>query len=316
MKNLPERYDRNIRFFGKHGQRKLQQTRVALIGVGGLGSPMAQHLALLGVGSVTLVDDEELDETNRNRFIGARHDDPIPGSPKVEIAARLIRETNPAVRVVPIQRGLVAAEAFNAVKEVDWVIGCFDEDGPRFILNELCAAYVKPYIDLASDIPEVGVYGGRICVAWDGRSCLHCLDLLDISDVRLYLSSDAERAAEAEIYGVPHEVLGEVGPSVSPINGLVASLAATEFMLAATGMQEPRRLVNYTGHLSRLTTVQAREGNCPYCVELRGQGDAADVDRYLRMPHLQSGRARRSQTAAKVGRHARASATTPRPPRA
>ena len=65
MKNLPERYDRNIRFFGKDGQRKSQQTRVALIGVGGLGSPVAQHLALLGVGSVTLVDDEELDETRR-----------------------------------------------------------------------------------------------------------------------------------------------------------------------------------------------------------------------------------------------------------
>ena len=82
MKDLPKRYDRNIRFFGEDGQRKLQQTRVALIGVGGLGSPMAQHLALLGVGSVTLVDDEELDETNRNRFIGARNDDPVPGSPK------------------------------------------------------------------------------------------------------------------------------------------------------------------------------------------------------------------------------------------
>ena len=57
MKDLPERYDSNIRFFGKDGQRKLQQTRVTLIGVGGLGSPMAQHLALLGVGSVTLVVD-------------------------------------------------------------------------------------------------------------------------------------------------------------------------------------------------------------------------------------------------------------------
>ena len=50
-----------------------RQAKVTLIGVNGLGSPLAQHLALLGVGSVTLVDDEELDETNRNRFIGARH---------------------------------------------------------------------------------------------------------------------------------------------------------------------------------------------------------------------------------------------------
>ena len=69
----------------------------------------------------------------------------------------------------------------------------------------------------------------------------------------------------AAVYGVPHEVLGESGPSVSPINGLVASFAATEFMLAATGMREPRRLINYTGHLFRLTTAQPSDGDCPYC---------------------------------------------------
>ena len=147
MKDLPERYDRNIRFFGKDGQRKLQQTRVALIGVGGLGSPMAQHLALLGVGSVTLVDDQELDETNRNRFIGARNDDPVPGSPKVNLAARLIQEINPDVDAKPIQMGLVSPDAFEAVKSADWVFGCFDEDGPRFVLNELCSAYEKPWLN-------------------------------------------------------------------------------------------------------------------------------------------------------------------------
>ena len=187
MKDLPKRYDRNIRFFGEDGQRKLQQTRVALIGVGGLGSPMAQHLALLGVGSVTLVDDEELDETNRNRFIGARNDDPVPGSPKVQLAARLIEEINPDVDAKPLQMGLVSPDAFEAVKGADWVFGCFDEDGPRFVLNELCSAYEKPYIDLASDIHKAGVYGGRVCIAWDGRSCLHCLNLLDPNDVRRYL---------------------------------------------------------------------------------------------------------------------------------
>ena len=291
MNTLPERYDRNMRFFGVDGQRKLRETRVGLIGIGGLGSPMAQHLALLGVGSITLVDDEELDETNRNRFIGARHDDPIPGSPKVELAARLIAETNPAVEVTLIQQGLVSTEGFEAVKDTDWVIGCFDEDGPRFILNELSAAYVKPYIDLASDVPEPGVYGGRICISWDGRSCLHCLNLLDPDDVRRYLSSDMEQAAEAAVYGVSRQVLGETGPSVSPINGVVASLAAIEFMLAATGMREPRRLINYTGHLLRLTTAQPHDGDCPYCRGARGQGVAAEVERYLKIPHLQSRRA-------------------------
>ena len=64
-----------------------------------------------------------------------------------------------------------------------------------------------------------------------------------------------------------------------------------EFMLAATEMREPRRLINYAGHLFRLTKARARDGDCPYCVGLRGQGAAAEVERYLKMPHLGSGRA-------------------------
>ena len=292
MSVLPERYDRNIRLFGEEGQHKLQGTRATLIGVGGLGSPLAQHLALLGIGQTTLVDDEDIDETSRNRFVGARHDDPVPGSAKVAIAERLIREINPDVDVTALKVGLVTPEAFDAVKAADWVFGCFDEDGPRFILNELCAAYTKPYIDLASDVPEPGVYGGRVCISWDGNGCLHCLDLLDPEDVRRYLSSEAEQAAQAAIYGVPHAALGETGPSVSPLNGVVASLAATEFMVAVTVMAEPRRLINYAGHLLRLTTAKAPESDCPFCKGIRGSGGSADVERYLRMPHLQTGRAR------------------------
>ena len=92
------------------------------------------------------------------------------------------------------------------------------------------------------------------------------------------------------------------GPSVSPINGLVASFAATEFMLAATGMREPRRLINYAGHLFRLTRARARDGDCPYCNGLRGQGAAAEVERYLKIPHLGSGRAQVTADSGHAGR--------------
>jgi molybdopterin/thiamine biosynthesis adenylyltransferase len=291
VSDLPPRYDRNIRLFGEDGQRKLRRTKVVFMGVGGLGSPLAQHMALLGVGQVSLADDEELDETNRNRFVGARHDDPVPGSRKVELAARLIREINPDVAVVPLNCGLVTPEGFAAIKEADWVFGCFDEDGPRFILNELCAAYAKPYIDLASGVPEEGAYGGRVCVVVDGNGCLSCLDQLDEKDVRLYLATEEERIREAAIYGIPLEALGQAGPSVSPINGVVASLAATEFMVAVTGMRPPTRLQEYRGQISKVVVITDQpRSDCYYCKGIRGTGAAADVERYLRMPHLREPR--------------------------
>lgn len=285
------RYDRNMRLFGKEGQEKLRGTNVTVLGVGGLGSPLVQHLALLGVSKATLVDDEEIDETSRNRFVGARHDDPVPGSVKVQLAARLIREINPDVAAIPLRAGLVSAEAFAAVKESDWVFGCFDEDGPRHILNELCAAYEKPYIDLASDVPEAGVYGGRVCVAWDGNGCLHCLGEIDEKDVRNYFSTSEERARIAAIYGVPVQALGETGPSVSPINGVIAALAATEFMVAVAGMRPPTRLIEYRGWTSKvLVSGNIPRPDCYYCKGIRGKPLDADAERYLRMPHLRQRR--------------------------
>jgi molybdopterin/thiamine biosynthesis adenylyltransferase len=285
------RYHRNVMLFGEEGQRKLRQTKVVIAGVGGLGSPLAQHMALLGVEEVGLIDDEELDDTNRNRFIGARADDPVPGSPKVSLAARLIHEINPQVRTRTRRYTLVTPESFELIKAADWVFGCFDEDGPRFILNEICAAYAKSYADLASDVPASGEYGGRICVSHEGDGCLHCLGLLDEDDVNNYLRSTEERARIAAIYGVPVAALGQTGPSVSPLNGVIASLAATEFMVAVTGMRKPSRVLQYRGHLGTVNTSRDQpDADCFYCRGIRGEGAGADIERYLRIPHLRKAR--------------------------
>lgn len=287
MNGSAERYDRNIRLFGEKGQRRLREAKATVVGVGGLGSPLVQQLALLGVKQITLVDDEELDETNRNRFIGARHDDPVPGSKKIALATRMITEINPDVRALPLDTILTSSAAFEAVRDADWVFGCFDEDGPRAILNEVCAAYARPYIDLASDVPESGIYGGRVCVSWDGKGCLHCLGELDPTDVRRYLASEAERQREDAIYGIPQGALGQTGPSVAPVNGVIANLAATEFMVAVTGMRDPIRLIEYRGHLSKVLVIQTiPKPDCPYCKGIRGKPDLAEVERYLEIPHL------------------------------
>ena len=67
-----EKYDRNVRFFGQSGRDSLGAASVAVVGVGGLGTHVVQQLALLGVGRLVLIDSEEVDETNRNRYVGLR----------------------------------------------------------------------------------------------------------------------------------------------------------------------------------------------------------------------------------------------------
>ena len=131
-----------------------------------------------------MIDSEEVDETNRNRYVGLRHDDPVPGISEVDLGRRLAGEMNSDVEAIAIPDSLCSQPSFDAIIKSDYVFGCVDNDGARLILNELCLAYTKTYFDLASDIVEGGKnYGGRVCVAQDGYRLPSLLRRTRSSDV-------------------------------------------------------------------------------------------------------------------------------------
>ncbi len=158
-------------------------------------------MALLGVGHLTLIDSEELDETNLNRYIGARHDDPIPETPKVNIAERLIKSINPDIEATKIYDSLVSEKAFDAIAKANFIFGCLDSEGTRLILNEVCNAHNRPYFDLASEIQprDFLIYGGRVCVSIDGKCCLVCLDVLDIQEAQIDLAGPEAKRNRAAL---------------------------------------------------------------------------------------------------------------------
>lgn len=282
MTRTTHRYDRNVALFGAEGQRRLRAKSVTIVGLGGVGSKLVPDVALLGVGKIVLIDHQELAETDRNRSAIARIDDTIPGSLKVSLAARLIREIDPTIEIVQVPHSLISEEGFAAACASDVIFGCVDHDGVRFVLNELAVAYERPLVDLATDVPQSGVYGGRVFFGLPGEACMVCMRLLDMDDVRRFFLSERERDAEDAIYGIPKRLLGATGPAVAPINGVVAGLAATEFMVWATGMRAPNRLLTYYAYrsvvrVSRDEPVQ----DCYYCRVVRGQRGAANLRRYL-----------------------------------
>jgi molybdopterin/thiamine biosynthesis adenylyltransferase len=282
---MDRKFDRNIRFFGEAGQEKLVNAAVTVIGAGGIGGHVLQQLALLGIGSISVVDAEELAETNRNRYVTAEAADQVPGTPKVEIAERLILRINPSAKVIKIQDSLISDPAFKAVIECDFVFGCVDSEGARLVLTELCAAYARPYFDCASDIEggDRPRYGGRVCISWKGESCLVCLSQIDVEEAQREMGGPETRRLHDALYGVQKSELGRSGPSVVAINGVVASLGVTEFMLGATGIREPKRLLTYRGDLGKVLVSQDEpRTDCYYCKALWGKRDGADVQRYLR----------------------------------
>lgn len=275
MKFDEERYSRNTAFFGADGQRKIAGTKVVLVGLGGLGSHLVQQLAYLGVLDYGLVDYDIVTKSSLNRLIGAVEADVAAHTPKVMVAKRLIETIQPAADV-SIAEGKVDADGVaELVARADIIFGCLDRDLPRLQLTELCSRHAKPYFDLASDTGGKdgdAWYGGRV-VFCDGTRCLSCLDLLDQEQIARDSMSPEQRAADARIYGIDRDTLEGTGPAVVSINGVVASLAVTEFMALVTGIRRPAAHLIYRGDLTMLTKSldQPRE-DCWYCKHLWGYG--------------------------------------------
>jgi ThiF family protein len=271
-----EREDRNVRLFGRDGQDRIHETKVVVVGIGGVGTHLVQQLSLLGVRRFVLLDGEQLERTNLNRYVGARADDPIPGTPKVALGERIIRSVESTADVEKIGHSVLSARGLAAVTSGNVVFGAVDDEGVRLALTEWCASFARPYIDVASDVDAVdGLrYGGRVCVAWDGTGCLACLGALDVAAAQQSFLGEAQRRDRAAIYGVPAAALEGPGPSVVSINGVVASLAVTEFMVAVTDMRPPHRLLTYRADLGGVSI--GRDLPDPQCYYCRGTWACAD----------------------------------------
>lgn len=264
-----DRFDRQRRLFGDVGQERLRTATVGIVGAGGLGSFMVLELAYLGVGKIRVVDHDCLDDecSNRNRLVGAwaSHQ---PGTPKVQILRELALQIDPEIEVTMVKAALESDEAKAALSTVDVVVGCVDHDGARFSLNEFCCTRDLPLIDAASDtIPEESkvLFGGRICVATRETGCLMCFGVLDQSELQQYMESPGQRADQEAIYGVGRNKLTGSGPSVITVNGVVASVAATELMVLVTDVRAPIAHQEWRGHEGLLRPVRDRERDCYYC---------------------------------------------------
>lgn len=279
------RFERHLALFGEQGQSLLRDAHITIVGCNGLGSQVAQQTALIGVGRISAIEPGDLKSSSRNRNVASWHSDVIPGTTKLEVAARMVELIDPTIEFLAIQERLETANSFEAIKSSDFVFGCLDGDGPRFILNELCLAYGKPLFDLATDVPsdEKPRYGGRLAAVYEGRGCLVCMGVIDLTDARRYLTSDGQLENEAAIYGVVKEHLSpDTGPSVAPINGVVASIGITEFMVSVTGMRKPARILNYRGEQSVVgKSIDKPATNCLYCNSVYLAGAAANVERYI-----------------------------------
>jgi sulfur-carrier protein adenylyltransferase/sulfurtransferase len=165
-----ERYSRQIILeeMGIEGQARLLQSKVLIIGAGGLGSPTALYLAAAGVGTLGIVDGDQVDLTNLHRQI--LHATSALGRPKTESARRTLAEVNPDVTVVPYQTVLTSANALDVIAPYDVVVNGSDNFPTRYLVNDACVLLGKPLVDAS-----ILKWEGQATTFLPGQGCYRCL---------------------------------------------------------------------------------------------------------------------------------------------
>jgi molybdopterin/thiamine biosynthesis adenylyltransferase len=139
------RHSRNIAIegFGGAGQRKLRNARVLVIGAGGLGSPVLFYLAAAGVGTLGIVDSDEVELSNLQRQILHRTAD--IGTPKTSSAAEKLRALDPEIVVETHPVRFTSLNAAKLIAGYDFVVDCCDNYATKFLINDVCVAASKPF---------------------------------------------------------------------------------------------------------------------------------------------------------------------------
>ena len=141
-----KRYSRHLLLpeFGLEGQLRLKESKVLVVGCGGLGSPTLLYLAAAGIGTIGLIDNDIVDDSNLQRQV--LYGTESVGKPKVEEATKRLQSLNPYINLVPYQTTLSSENALEILSEYDLVIDGTDNFPTRYLINDACVLLKKPFI--------------------------------------------------------------------------------------------------------------------------------------------------------------------------
>jgi len=239
------RYSRHILLpqIGIEGQQKILDSRVLIIGAGGLGSPIGLYLASAGVGSITICDNEDVDLTNLQRQIAHRTDS--IGKKKVDSARASLVAINPEVNIVPVAERVDGTRLDSLVAGVDVVLDGSDNFATRHAINRACVRSRKPLVSGAAVR-----FDGQVAV-FDMRSprspCYHCL----------FPEHGENEDLRCAVMGV-----------FAPLVGVVGSIQAAEALKLIAGTGDPltgRLLIVDALMMQVRTVVLKKDPSCTVC---------------------------------------------------
>ena len=239
------RYDRQllIREMGTASQERLKRARIAIAGAGGLGSAVAIYLAAAGIGTIGLIDHDEVRLTNLNRQI--LHWTGDVGRRKVASAAEKLKNINPFTEIVDVDRMITDENVADLLSGFDGVVDALDNLQTRFLLNKAALDRGIPLFHGA-----VRAFEGRVMTIIPGKSaCLRCVYRGAMSEEKL--------------------------PVIGVTPAVVGAFQATEVIkyVAGIGKLLTDRMVVYDGLNMSFTELSVKRNlNCPHCASIDRQG--------------------------------------------
>jgi len=238
-----ERYSRHIILsdVGVAGQEKILNSKVLIIGAGGLGAPVALYLAAAGVGTIGIIDGDVVDRTNLQRQV--IHFTPDIGKAKVLSAKEKIEQINPDVQVNTYQELALANNISDLIKEYDFIIDGTDNFPAKFLINDACVLAKKPY-------SHGGIlrFDGQTMTYTPETACYRCVfETIPPKDA-------VPTCSQAGVLGA--------------IAGMLGTIQATEALKYFVGIGEPltNRLLIFNALNMNFRTVNFKKNDdCPVC---------------------------------------------------
>ena len=299
-------YHRQSLLFGARGQEHLKGAKIAIIGMGGVGSLVSEWAARVGVGEIVAIDYDKLEPSNNSRVVGATRWDAIEvllnsrfamlralgkrlSNFKVHVGRRVARAANPKITYDAVVGNIVDEKVALKLKDADYIFLCADSMQSRLVFNALVHQYLIPGTQIGSKVSVDKATGDILDIFCVSRpvlpqpngGCLWCNQLISSAKLQEEAVSEEQRKRQAYVDDPTVHA-----PSVITLNALGAAQAVNEFLFSLVGLHDDEgQAAGY-----RMASPRARrwskvgcacETSCPHCGDKKtsvlARGDRASL---------------------------------------
>ncbi|MFT4176778.1 MAG: ThiF family adenylyltransferase [Luteolibacter sp.] len=299
-------YNRQSLFFGSVGQARLARSKVVIIGAGGVGSIVSEHIARLGVGHIVAIDYDKIEDSNVSRVMGSRlwecfswlQASRLPllkklgiwlATYKVDIAKRVAKQANSNVKFEAIRGSICSKEVVEKCLDADFIFLCADSMQSRLVFNALVHQYLIPGIQIGSKVPidtRSGSVENVFAVARPvlpeaSGGCLLCNELISFAKLQDEALTEKQRRQQAYVADPLVKA-----PSVVTLNALGSAQAVNYFLFNHLGLfnetlAKPGYRMNLVRENSWTTVACKQNPDCLHCGSgnrsIYGRGDRASL---------------------------------------